>query len=868
MAEQQKHNQLRELLPLTIIWLLGTLNDRLWFLLDRSVPAWDQAQYLSESLNYWQALQHPQWFSGEWWTNLWMLSAKMPPLVYILTVPFLNLFGLGLKQTTLVYTLFSAVLLASVYGLGKQLFNHRVGLWAAAFCLLLPGLYRVRLQFLLDYPLTAAVTGSFYCLTMWKVAVASKRQKQISPSSFLWAIAFGVSLGLAILVKHTAVMFLFAPCLWLAVEALRQKAWGKVAQLVGSLGVSAMVFGFWASTNWLLILTSAKRATVDSAIAEGDPSLNTLDAWTYYWQELPEQVSWPLLLIPLVGFIFYLAKFLKAQDYKRLESGHQFPLNSLTWLAIFWVGAYLINSLNLNKDDRYVLPYLPVLVIFLTYCLTLWPRRWEQQIRWGTLSLAILLACLNIWPVGGVLGNRLAQILTPGNSSQPYLGKEWPHQAVIAETIATEPYLRSTLGVLPSTAEINQHNLNYYGALKNFQVYGRQVGTDLAEVPQDVQALSWFLTKTGFQGSIRREQAQTAIVKTIEHSGEFQLQKNWFLPDGSSLNLYHRQLPLVEVQPLMEVRSKVQLDRVILPEKYPAGVPLPVTYEWSGPWQQLQFGLVLLTWRRQEVAGVTPILPESKVNQTSRWLHDHGIGMGALHPGPLQAEQFVVGLRVSERMAMLPPADVVAGTYRLEATYLNRKTGESYPIQVPPVSIQIEPVSSTNYQSNQLSTHAAIPEVDLVTQLREMAHALPQGIKGLEPVFNEIGRINQYDPIQDYTVQAEQALDYRLQQEPNNLEWAYALAFSRVLQQKTKAAIAALERVVQLDAQNPYAHAYLAFVYLYTRHPQAAQAALKPALALNPNLPELQVLNGVAALMQGNLVQAWHDLPAIKKLPL
>jgi 4-amino-4-deoxy-L-arabinose transferase-like glycosyltransferase len=75
------------------IWLLGAIVDRLWFAIDQSVPAWDQADYLTGVLNYGKALQHPQWFSGEWWTSFWMLSSKIPPFVYISTTPVISLFG-------------------------------------------------------------------------------------------------------------------------------------------------------------------------------------------------------------------------------------------------------------------------------------------------------------------------------------------------------------------------------------------------------------------------------------------------------------------------------------------------------------------------------------------------------------------------------------------------------------------------------------------------------------------------------------------------------------------------------------------------------------------------------------------------------
>ncbi|MEG4333619.1 phospholipid carrier-dependent glycosyltransferase [Microcoleus sp. AT9_A2] len=895
MAQQHRDSEGKSLLVLGIIWLLGAISDRLWFAFDRSVPAWDQADYLTSTLKYLQALQHPQWLSGEWWTNFWLLSTKIPPLAYILTVPFLQVFGTGGDRATLVHLLFSAILLASVYNLGVQLFNRQVGLWAAAICVLLPGLYGLRLQFLLDYPLTAAITFAFYCLTMWKASEGKKEEGSsatdfitdvtdvtdrtqleeptkkkykfspspnlpLSPSSFFWAIAFGISLGLSILVKHTTVLFLFTPIVWLAVGAVRQKAWGRLAQLAGSLLLSAAVFGPWAKTNWLLILTGGKRATVDSAIAEGDPALNTIDAWIYYGQRLPEQISWPLLLIPLVGLILYWRR--------RQDSSSILHLNSCRWLAVFWGGAYLINSLNINKDDRYGIPYLPVLSIFLAYCLTLWPSRWGRQIRWGTIGLAILAMLLHMWPLGGAFGHSLVQIISPGNSNYPYLGKEWPHREVIAEIIDREPYLQSTLGVLPSTPEINQHNFNYYGALANFQVYGRQVGTNLKDVPQDVRSLSWFVTKTGPQGSIREriKKAQNAAVNAIEKGDKFELDKTWILPDYTNLNLYRKRVQPVEIQPLNEGRSQVQLDRVTVAAKAVPGVALSVTYTWSGPWQQLQSGLVLVTWENQQSGDIPP-------GQTFRILHDRAIGQATLHPGMLEADKFAVGFRVVDRTAMLPPANIAPGTYNLQATYLNRKTGETYPINVPAVSVKIEaePLDMRSQaepgnENNEDNTDK--PELDLVTQLRAMAVNLPKGLPGLEPVFEQIGRINQYDPIQDYTVQAEQALEYRLKQEPNNLELAYALAFSRVLQQNVQSAIAALEKVTQLDSKNPYAYAYLAFVHLYGWHPKAAQTALKPALALNSNLPEIRVLNGVAQLMQGNLIQAWQDLQYLKKLKI
>ncbi len=813
---------------LGLIWLLSGISDRLWYVFDRSVPAWDQADYLTNSLNYWYAFQEPLWFSGDWWEQMWMLSPKVPPFLYIMTVPFLNVLGIGPERSTFVYFFFSAILLASVYGIATQLFNRQVALWACIITMLLPGLYVHRLQYLTDYPLASIVASGFCCLTQWKY----------SERKWFWAIAFGITFGLGMLLKQTALFFLFVPLVWVGIDTLKHRRWEQLAQLAVASGLSALILMPWLTINWLIMLTSVKRATIVSAIAEGDPPLHTLEAWTYYWELLPYHLSWVLLIIPLVGYLLYLF-------YPQFLSK---PINfaGLRWLAIFWLGGYFLSSLNMNKDFRYTLSLLPATSIILAYGLTLWPKRWGKTVRWGTLSLAILLMILNLWPIGGVWGRRMAAWLSPGGDRIADLQSQWPHEQVIEEIIQTEPYLQSNLGVLPSTPEINQHNLNYFGALQNKQVYGRQVGVRLEHVSQDSFSMSWFVTKTGDQGMVdRMKEAQAAIVREVEDGRQFELQKRWLLPDNSVLNLFHRQTPYLEVSPKPDATEQVQLSQVIVSPNVPPNAPIPIIYIWTGSWEQLQSGLVILTWKLQN---------PSTASGSSRWLHDHAIAHGTLHPGSLTENETQSGFQVLERMGMLPPEDIIPGVYQLEATYLNRETGETYAIATPPVTLEIDPQA----------VPLPAPELDLVSQVRNLGLKLPEGIPGLEPIFDEIGRISQYDPVQDYSEQAKITLAYRLENEPDNLDFAYGYAFASVLQKDVPKAIAALERVIQLDPQNPYAHAYLAFVHLYALHPFAGKAAIQQAIALDPDQSEFQILRGIAALMQGNLIRAWQDLQALR----
>lgn len=826
MTEEKPAHQFNELLPLGIIWLVAAFGDRLWIALDHTTPAWDQTNHLTGSLNYLNALQHPHFFLGEWWQRFWMLSSKYPPLTYISAAPFQQIFGTSPDHAVIVNLLFSAILIISVYGIAKHLFNQKAGFWAAVICLLLPRLYTVRLEYLLDYPLTALVTASFWCLTVWRDA------KKTLPG-WRWALSFGCCFGLAMMTKQSVLWFLLLPLFWLFIANLWQRKWQKIRQLIGGLLVSTFIFGFWYRTNWIFFLSAEQRGIVESAMLEGDPALNTIAAWTHYWYDLPNAVSFPLLVIPLVGLLLSLVTTLKKQTYLQIRERRRTALK-LAWLAFYLIAAYLVCSSIVNKNPRYIMPYLPTLAVVLGYGLSLFQKQ-LRLLPWLTVGFAFILMYLNLFAIGGIAGKTLTKTFSPNAQNYPYLGKELPHAEVISEVIRTEPLIQATLGVLPRTAQINNHNLNYYGALQNFQVYGREAGTRKKFIAQDQRSLSWFISKTGNQGAPK--EAQVLMVQSLEKNPDFSVKKTWNLPDNSQLKLYQRIQPNLEVKSIPQALSQVKLTQIIVPPQAPPRVPIPVTYQWSGSWEQLQTGIVLLTWQQKQ----------------QKWLHDHAIAFGTLHPGNLKPHQLQSSFQVTEKTAMLPPADIETGNYTLQATYLNRETGENYPISVPPITLKIVPNTSAT----------PAPELDLVTQLRTLATSLPKGRSALEQVFEEIGRINQYDPVQDYTIAAQRALAYRLQQEPQNRDFAYALAFSNILRRDVDGAIAALKQVVQLDAKNPYAHAYLAFVYLYQWRGKAAQEALEPALALNAKIPEIRAMSGVAALLQGNIFKAWnllHDL--------
>ena len=152
--------------------------------------------------------------------------------------------------------------------------------------------------------------------------------------------------------------------------------------------------------------------------------------------------------------------------------------------------------------------------------------------------------------------------------------------------------------------------------------------------------------------------------------------------------------------------------------------------------------------------------------------------------------------------------------------------------------------------------------LDLVTRLRQISLNLAQAIEGLDCIFEQVDRINQYDPIQDYLKQAEESLTYCLNNQAgkSKLDWTYGQVLSHVLQENSEGAMTALKQLIKLDLNNPYHHAYRAFVYLYNWQARAAETLLKYVLKLQPNIKEFQVLDGISAIMQGKFLKVWHIL--------
>lgn len=791
-----------KLIILAIISIATTIQ-LTWLMLDRSVPTWDDASHLTNALNYQRVISQIQLFSSDWWHELWAQSPSYTaPFIYILTVPFLSIFGKSVNSGILVNILFIITLVFTIYYLSKSAFSTQVSLWASGLCLMFPALLNVQTMYMLDYGIVTMSCLTFLTLTLWKDANTLLK-------SWQWSLIFGVTFGCLMLSKPTGFLFVLFPIIFLLGSFLKDRNWVGLVQFGTAIIISWSIFGNWFSQNWVTVITSALGANAMGK-AEGDPGGNTLAGWLYYVRILPELISLPILVTTIGLTLLWILR--------KQPLGNPLKARKSLWLLIYCFGGYFFCSLATNKDSRFILPIFPVIGIFISASFNLFQTAWASRLRWTTVGITGSIVLINLFCIPGA--DNLLKVPYIGYSSihRVDVKSTFPHQQIIQEIINDRPYLKSTIGVLASSHDLNAENLNLYGALADFQVYARyfvnSAKTDPRLIEKDLKAVNWYITKTGDIGYIDRK-----LLAVIEQNPQLDLDRTWQMPDTSIVKLYKRkELPIL-VEPIRE-HLQIRLEKVIISPS--SELAVNTTYQLSGDRDALQNGLILLTWKSKD----------------RTWNHDRAIGLGNLYLQHTSTHSF----RVTENSAMLPPEKSPLGDYQLTATYLDQKTGATFPLSVPKIEVQ--------------QTIKDIFEPDAISKLQQLSKSFAQG--KIDAVFSQLNTLNQYDPTQDYLNQAQQALKYRIERGESQLELKYTLALAQVLQRQIEPLLANLTTIVRQDPQNPYAWMYLGVVRLYHWQPQAAETAFQMADKLPSPPQELATLKIVSALFRCNLFQAWQ----------
>jgi hypothetical protein len=230
-AQAKRHGRLLSLLAVLALVAFHVFNNWAFITKQMTILGWDRPAHLVRTLIYNDMLR-PVNIRSIFQVMTW--SWNRPPLSHLVAVPLYRLFGVSTDVALMRNAVFVAMLLCSVYGIGKRLFSRQAGLLAAFFVSTYPILFSVSRMPYVDYSLAAIVTLAVYLL----VACEGFRHRGSS-------LLLGLVIGLGILIKWPFVAFAGGPIAYVAVRsgALRNVKAGLTARP----DVSSMLRRWWAS---------------------------------------------------------------------------------------------------------------------------------------------------------------------------------------------------------------------------------------------------------------------------------------------------------------------------------------------------------------------------------------------------------------------------------------------------------------------------------------------------------------------------------------------------------------------------------------------------------------------------------------------
>lgn len=266
-----------------------------------------------------------------------------PPFFYISSVPMLLLFGVShavSQSVVALYTLASGIL---VFFICRGVMD-RISALATALCILAfapIALWARQVQ--LDVPAVA-----MYLLTAWTLIRYLETGRQN------WMFAAGILLGLSMLTRVQGVFL--GPVFLFVVFLQRPPGRPVLAKRIAATAIAGVV-------ALPAVLMVQYFSSVNQALATrmpGMPGLWTLDNWTWYAQQLPEQVGWPVTCLMAAGLLAALVVAVQG----RATAG-------LTVIGAAWACAWIFFSVVSNKEPRFNLPGIVFLFLLAAYGLAI-----------------------------------------------------------------------------------------------------------------------------------------------------------------------------------------------------------------------------------------------------------------------------------------------------------------------------------------------------------------------------------------------------------------------------------------------------------------------------------------------------------------
>jgi hypothetical protein len=267
-----------------------------------------------------------------------------PPLIpWIMRFMF---FLFGKEQSDLIIIavnyVFFLIPLYFIYKIGEKTDSKETGQIAMILFAMVPAVYGLSRQFgHKDYHVIAAITFNIYCLI--KTDHFKNRK---------WAILYGISAGLGLLIKEYFLAYFIPPFLWILFKAFKEKprSFQRIniilASLIGILVSGIYYFDFYAI-----------HKVLNDPVVQTRPvfSFSTIKIMMFGLYE--ELLSLPIFLVYLAGLWYFISRY---------RNKHKIII--LLWIFVPWTIIFLMPH---YKVSEYCAGFIPAMIligaIFITH---------------------------------------------------------------------------------------------------------------------------------------------------------------------------------------------------------------------------------------------------------------------------------------------------------------------------------------------------------------------------------------------------------------------------------------------------------------------------------------------------------------------
>ncbi len=508
-----------------LLWLASTIVDRIWWNFFSDIPAWDQADYLNSALDHARALS---FLGGEGvygFKSFLDLSPKIPPLASIVNGSVMSISGQFPHEAAWSLSLWNGFLIFNVASWGLYLKGKRFSLISIFILVICPFIFHLRTDYVLELPLISATTFYLFQLGKWSDPVEGGKWSQV-----ILATLAGLS---SLLIKQSALLVIIPSLLFVFFVSIERGKGFRFQLLFGIVANLIVVFP-WFYHSWIMILSGTYRAVIESASIEGDPSILNLKSIFWYFPLLPNQIGNITFLIGLSGLALFILKYLKFNISSLNLIDIKLINYSWTWLLYNLCFIWIFTTFIPNKDPRYIASTIPLIILLLSFGLCEWINFLDFYFG-SKFRLSYLL--LIIFPFSLSFFSAISKFKNINYVRNKY----YPIDEIINEVRFTlDRSEKTTIIVVPSTPELNQHNISFFGRMDGENILGRQLGQSLSHIKPVLNQAKWIVLAEGDQGSVTAN--SVLLDRAIRDSGLFVNIRQFPRKTEGSYSLWRRSL--------------------------------------------------------------------------------------------------------------------------------------------------------------------------------------------------------------------------------------------------------------------------------------------------------------------------------------